>query len=314
MFRKPVILITIVLLLAALALSASQSKRLNHPAIVQSHVRVSMAHDSFTDVDGTLLENHTLDTGQHYRRVGYSAGGKNVIFGNRATHWSADGFRSIYLADVALGQDQFAQKTVTIQDNVITQIIVRADPNSESYIAAEYNPDNQVWSVYANEGYSGETPLVYPIGSFAETLHPGDVRHVALEAFDDEISFFEEGSLRVFGETYYVAHGGYAGFSLSRKSSAAGTSIDDLDVGNLVDSSSPTPTPTPSASPSPTSSPSPTPTPTASPSPTPSTVQYETRRFAAQDDIDAQLLQLGAQGWLCTGEVQMKLVCSRPIH
>lgn len=302
----------VLLSIGAVAVPASR-KHTYRKTSIQAHVRVPVAHDSFTDVDGTLLENHTLDTGQHYRRVGYSPGGKNVIYGNHATHWSADGLRCIYLADAALGLDQFAQKTITIQDNVITQLIVRADPNSESYIAAEYNPDSQAWSVFANEGYNGQTPLVYPIGTFAETLRPGDVRHVALEAVDDEVSFFIEGTLRVFGETYYVAHGGYAGFSLTRKSSSAGTSVDDLDVGSLTDSSSPSPTPTAIPTPSPTATPTISPTP--NPTPVAGPVQYEYVLVWPEEEaatLKDQLNTLGAQGWLCTGEVNHQLLCSRP--
>lgn len=244
--RRVVGPILCIVLISVLALGATQSRK-TFPA------SITTVQDTFTDVDNSRLDNHIMNTGQHWRRVPYASAGQILIYHGWAIHGCDANNkcnRSVYLADAVFGLDQEVEFTVTVHDDVTPQAIVRADPNNESYVAVEYDPASQVWIVYANEGYSGQVPLVYEIGRYSETLRSGDTRTIKLRAVGDEIALFIDGVQRVFGETYYVAHGGYTGFSLAGRSSVAGTFIDNFVGRDLTNVPTPSPSLTPSPSPS----------------------------------------------------------------
>lgn len=246
-WRRVIVSGLIVGLLAVLCFSAVQSK-----GVALAPAVVGAIHDSFNGPAGSDLVSHAADTGQSWGRVPYAARGGIYLSHNWATHGS-DPFRSIYLANQLLPADSYVAANLKIIDGAVPSLILRANPTQERYLCAEYSPTRQQWRVFANEGYKGQTALVYEVGAWFETITPGTRRAVRFQVVDDEVSLTIDGVERVHGETYYVASAGFAGIGLMEASGSGGTWLDDFDAGGV---SVPTPTPSPTPSPSPSPSPS----------------------------------------------------------
>lgn len=208
----------------------------------------SVVRDSFTGPDGTALETHPSDNGYPYFRPPYANNGTIYLSGNQARH-GAIPYRSLYLAGTQIQADVYIKAKITINDDATPMLVLRANAETENYLGASYNVNDKAWTVFLNMGYEGKTPLVTVLGTWPESITPGQSRAVKFQAVNDNITLTIDGVTRIEAEKYDSLVGpGYAGIGLAEASGAVGTSIDDLDIGNVVEiypSPDPTPDPTP---------------------------------------------------------------------
>lgn len=183
-------------------------------------------NDTFTDADGTLLDNHTADDGGSWTRHPVSTAGVDFIVASNRI-WAEDGM-SIYYHSA---EPSSAQYDVVVDFNILTSpagdpgIVGRLDTADETFYLARYNAAHSEWELW--KAVAGTYTLLSESG---ESLGDGAVRTVTLQIRDAAKKILVDGVEVASSTDNSITAAGMIGVrhNASGNTSTSGTHLDNL--------------------------------------------------------------------------------------
>jgi hypothetical protein len=186
-------------------------------------------HDTFTDADGTLLQNHTGEIGASWTKYpGYA--NDAVITSNRLRGNGAADSEFYYASGLPPAADYDVEvtfKVVTLLAGDSPTFMARADtgvaPGNDTYYYVQYQHDTGNWVLgKAVAGTFSE------LGTFSQSYSAGDAPVAQLELRGSTLRLFLDGTLRISASDAALGAPGRVGVSLYNSDGTAGYHIEAI--------------------------------------------------------------------------------------
>jgi hypothetical protein len=185
--------------------------------------------DTFTGTSGTLLEQHTGETGATWTRHPASTGSLVLSDSGRVLSSGSSSTRALYFAGGVPGQaayDVSADLVVKSLDSSAAGVTARVSPTADLYYLARYNGVTRAWELYRTM-YGGMMLL----GSYRQTLTPGTTYRLTLHVTDTTKQLLVNGVVRVTSSDNSITAAGRGGVRVAGvQSNTTGYHLDNLTV------------------------------------------------------------------------------------
>jgi hypothetical protein len=184
-------------------------------------------YDSFTDSNGTFLENHTSESGATYTKHLSDAGGEIVINSNRLTKDASASAAVVYASPANLGSDFVIEARFICLSYVDMNagILFCVQTGADSYYNLRYNQGNNLFEFRLTNA-SGVTGL----GTYSDSFPASESRRIRIQKRGSVFNIWIDDTLRFENVSDSTFSTGRVGI---RMAGAASTST-GLAIGELI--------------------------------------------------------------------------------